>query len=140
MGGLYNMIACTCPIAGNILGWLGVQQGDVPRLRDAFLRDEGEHGLRFAILTRVGGGNREYYTEQIALLRQHPDYIRDHDDDFDSTYAVFEFRIADDTVRAEVDGILELLNGEHSDKRDLFVKNYGLEKVTDDAISRMGTP
>jgi hypothetical protein len=37
----------------------------------------------------MGGGNREHYAEAIAYLRSLPGFLRDADDDFDSTYATF---------------------------------------------------
>jgi hypothetical protein len=64
---------------------------DVGRFRDAWV-EKGEDGEPvIAIYTRNGGGNRESYEEVITGLQAHPLYLRDADDDFDSTYATFYF-------------------------------------------------
>lgn len=68
---------------------------DVGRFRDAWV-EKGEDGEPvIAIYTRNGGGNREGYAGVIADLQDHPMYLRDADDDFDSTYATFYFRTPD---------------------------------------------
>lgn len=43
------------------------------------------------ILTRTGGGNREDYAAEIEELRAFPTYVKDEDDSFDSTFALFTF-------------------------------------------------
>lgn len=64
---------------------------DPGRFRDAWV-EKGENGQPvIAIYTRNGGGNREEYEGVIADLQDHPLYLRDADDDFDSTYATFYF-------------------------------------------------
>ena len=47
------------------------------------------------VYTRVGGGNRncEFGEEE---LQQHPNYLRDFDDEYDSTYATYVFSIPDE--------------------------------------------
>lgn len=50
---------------------------------------------KILLYTRNGGGNRESYFYIFDILRKHPNYIRDYDDDFDSTYAYIEFSIPD---------------------------------------------
>jgi hypothetical protein len=71
-----------------------------PRFRDCFLQERGFEevdGLPFNvpiyIYTRIGGGNREDYQEEISKLRSLPEYIRDFDDDYDCTFATFVFRV-----------------------------------------------
>lgn len=86
--GLYNAIFGVNPNAGKILEALGLLPGQIGRFRDAFII-----GGEIAVYTRMGGPNREEYREQIEALRSHPCYLRDEDDDFDSTYATFYFRI-----------------------------------------------
>lgn len=73
---------------------------DVGRFRDAWVEkgDDGEPVI--AIYTRNGGGNREDYEDVIDGLQGHPLYLRDADDDFDSTYATFYFRTPDELVEA----------------------------------------
>jgi hypothetical protein len=71
-----------------ILPMLGKHADEYPRFRDCFATDGNIH-----VFTRVGGGNRENYQEAIDKLRAFPDYITDYDDDFDCTYATFEFKV-----------------------------------------------
>ena len=49
-------------------------------------------GDEIHVYTRVGGGNRNcgFGEEE---LQQHPNYLRDEDDDFDSTYATYIFSV-----------------------------------------------
>ena len=90
-------------IAPYILEALELPQSAVGRFRDAFVAD-GE----FAVYTRNGGGNREHYSYEgqeegedcfctgciiTYHLPKHPNYLRDKDDDFDSTYATVYFSI-----------------------------------------------
>lgn len=78
---------------------LGEKHPDMyPRFRDCFLVDEGhpEYDDNFIhVYTRVGGGNRGagYGEEE---LKQHPNYVADFDDSFDSTYATYVFSVPDE--------------------------------------------
>ena len=67
------------------------------RFRDIHLSTGDERSLdrgpRIVLFTRNGGGNRESYFYVFDILRAHPNYLRDYDDDFDSTYASIEFSI-----------------------------------------------
>src|SRR5574338_468778 len=92
---LYNMIHGVNPLAGVLLHALGLTPADVPRFRDCYWN--GEH---ICLYTRTGGGNREYYDEPNdengtgpwnSSLRAVAGFVRDEDDDFDSTYATFYF-------------------------------------------------
>ncbi len=85
---LYNMIFGKNPSTKEILALLGLTELDVERFRDCWI--DGKES-RIVILTRTGGGNREHY--QNEKLTSNPYYIRDFDDDFDSTYAYYEFAI-----------------------------------------------
>jgi len=94
------------------LPMLGKHPDKYPRFRDCFIgvlkNDEKEvdqfgipeknnkidkNKRQISVYTRVGGGNREEYTEAISELRKMTGYITDYDDDFDSTYATFVFDI-----------------------------------------------
>ncbi len=95
----------------------------IGRFRDIYIKDdEGE--LIIILYTRNGGGNRDCWEYEgcdyakdihdeecmisiIEKLQQHPYYIRDYDDDFDRTYAYFEFKIPD-----EYKELAKLLAGE----------------------------
>lgn len=106
---LYNMIHGFNPLAGVLMRILDVTPDRIPRFRDCYFN--GEH---IVIYTRTGGGNREYYEslesckanypENFGVpdepsgpwnddLRALPGYVRDEDDDYDSTYANFYFTV-----------------------------------------------
>jgi hypothetical protein len=88
---MYNLVFGMNPASNVILATLGLNQADTGRFRDCFVTN-GE----IAIYTRNGGGNRESYQPIIDELAKHPCYLRDEDDDFDSTYATFYFRFPDE--------------------------------------------
>lgn len=101
---MYNMLFGVNPLSGILLGLLNLDTRSVGRFRDAFVAN-GE----IAIYTRNGGGNREHYDDQdpgldcgctgciiTYNLPTHPNYLRDEDDSFDSTYATVYFSIPDE--------------------------------------------
>lgn len=85
---LYNMINGVNPAAFFALPMLGEKHPDeYPRFRDCFI-----DGDEINVYTRVGGGNRnEGYGEE--ELQSHPNFLRDFDDDFDSTFATYVFSV-----------------------------------------------
>ena len=86
---LYNMINVFNPACVFIMPMLGRKQEEYPRFRDCFVTDDGE---RIAIYTRVGGGNRgKGYGEE--KLYTDPNFVTTYDDDFDSTYATYVFKV-----------------------------------------------
>lgn len=103
---LYNMLFGTHPLASVLLCSLNLAGSAVPRVRDCMPSDEARE---IVILTRTGGGNRDFYDNPEQHKRAHPDsgyegpwnsdlrshpcYLRDDDDDFDSTYARFYFSV-----------------------------------------------
>lgn len=97
--GLYNMLFGEQPVAGTLLEMLQLKPDDVGRYRDCYVAA----GPQIVVFTRNGGGNRADYEEVTSRLRAHPEYLTDYDDDFDSTYASYEFRVPDayrDAVQA----------------------------------------
>lgn len=70
---------------------LNLFERDFGRFRDAWVEWDENQVLRIAVYTRNGGGNRPDYAAVTDALRQHPCYITDRDDDFDSTYATYYF-------------------------------------------------
>lgn len=100
---LYNMIFGVNPLAGVVLKALNLEQDNIPRLRDAYYDCDDDV---LVVFTRTGGGNREYYETCIEEdydgptnldLQNHSHYLRDEDDDFDSTYAYFYFSVPDES-------------------------------------------
>lgn len=88
---LYNMINGVNPATFFVLPMLGEKHPDsYPRFRDCFIQNDEIH-----VLTRVGGNNKgcEYGEEE---LQKHPNYLRDFDEAFDSTYATYVFSVPEE--------------------------------------------
>jgi len=68
------------------------------RFRDIFFDNEDEANPKITLYTRNGGGNRDHYQYVFDLLRNHPLYMLDYDDDFDSTYAYIDFKAPQEVV------------------------------------------
>lgn len=85
---LYNMVNGANPAVFFVLPMLELGHPDeLPRFRDCFVEAEEIH-----VYTRVGGGNRDCgYGEE--RLQWHTNFLRDFDDDFDSTYATYCFSV-----------------------------------------------
>lgn len=123
-GGLYNMVlgdGHEVERGSLILSILGLNQG-VPRYRDSWAEIDENGTPRFAIYTRVGGGNREDYEEQIAYLQSNPFYLLDRDDDFDETYATFYFRMP---------APQELIDADLLDEKDRDAYVDSIKKITE---------
>jgi hypothetical protein len=113
---LYNMLFGQAPLAPALLKILDIETCDIPRYRDCCL---GNDGKSIIIYTRTGGGNRDYYASEEECrsnypeyftedndsppsgpwnsdLQAHPMYASDYDDDFDHTYAYFEFKVPEE--------------------------------------------
>ncbi len=60
------------------------------RFRDIFLNEEG---TKITLYTRNGGGNRETYWYIFDILKTHPNFVKEFNDDFDCTYAYVEFTV-----------------------------------------------
>jgi len=119
MGGFYNMLFGwnpACVLLAPMLTDENPQQF-FPRFRDCYLSDDKDH---IEIFTRVGGGNREAYADEIEDLRLMPTYVSDEDDDFDCTYATFTFGVPEEWVA----------DFEH-------VKAREFEKLSDAYVERM---
>lgn len=69
------------------------------RFRDIYFQNEEGSEPKIILYTRNGGGNRDYYQYIFDLLENHPLYITDYDDDFDSTYAYIEFRAPESIIK-----------------------------------------
>ena len=85
---LYNMMNGFNPACVLIMPMLGRKEQEYPRFRDCFVTEEGN----IAIFTRVGGGNRNCgYGEEALYEDIH--FVKTYDDDFDSTYGYYEFKV-----------------------------------------------
>jgi hypothetical protein len=98
---MYNNLHGQNPSADVLKNMLGLdvasKYGYYPtgRFRDIWLSDEGK---KIVLFTRNGGGNREEYAQIFKAIREHRLYIRDWDDDYDSTYAYIEFQTPEEMV------------------------------------------
>lgn len=90
---LYNMLNGMNPIAGKLLSMIGIEPNSIPRFRDAWISKNFE---TITILTRTGGNNRGEYFLENAKMAENPNYLSDEDDDFDSTFAKFNYRVPED--------------------------------------------
>jgi hypothetical protein len=90
---LYNSLFGVNNAAPILLKIIGKTDGDFGRFRDAYLNESGD---KIIVYTRCGGGNRESYQHVFDEMAKHPNYINNYDDDFDCTYAYFEFSVPDD--------------------------------------------
>lgn len=90
---MYEKFCNINPDAGRVLNLIGMDPTfliEECRLRDVYLSKDK---TKVVIFTRIGGGNRESYSASIKRLKNFKGYIRDYDDDFDNTYASFEYQI-----------------------------------------------
>lgn len=87
---LYNSLNGFNPACVLIMPMLGRKEEEHPRFRDCFVTEEGN----IAIYTRVGGGNRNCgYGEE--NLYDDENFLETYDDDYDSTYGIYEFKVPD---------------------------------------------
>ena len=85
---LYNVLFGFNPACVTILPMLGRKQEEYPRFRDCFVTDDNN----IAIYTRVGGNNRDCGFGEEELYKDE-NFIRTYDDDFDNTFATYEFKV-----------------------------------------------
>lgn len=97
---LYNLLQGSNAKTSIILELSGLADVNFARFRDCWLDGARK---RTCVYTRLGGGNRECYNctddvheagcygVTISELQALPTYRTDYDDDFDCTYATFEF-------------------------------------------------
>lgn len=87
---LYNMVLGFDPMAPVLLTMLRLDARQVPRFRDCWWT-----GKHIVLLTRTGGGNRVEYESANEELRKLPTFVRDQDNEFDSTFAEFYYKVPD---------------------------------------------
>ena len=90
---MYEMVCNINTDAGRVLNLIGLDPTfliEECRLRDVYLSKDK---TKVVIFTRIGGGNRESYSASIKRHKNFKGCIRDYDDNFDNTYASFEYQI-----------------------------------------------
>lgn len=95
---LFNMLMGRNPYSPVLLACLGIhddtkEKYPLGRIRDVYTNEAGD---RVFIFTR--NGEYEDYAHVDEALAQHPNYVQKTIDDFDSTYATYEFTVPDDPV------------------------------------------
>ena len=116
---LYNMINGLNPAGLFILPMLGRPMDEYPRFRDCFVTEDNN----IAVYTRVGGGNRGCGFGEEELYKD-KNFITTYDDDFDNTYATYEFAVPDEW-REDFDKIMDGKLSETSDQyKNLIVGLY----------------
>jgi aspartyl-tRNA synthetase len=85
---LYNLMNGSDPFASMALFLIGIPREEFPRWRDATIADG-----KIRVLTRSGGPNRESYQLEIDLVKNHPLFAEEADDEYDTTYMHFVFNI-----------------------------------------------
>ena len=68
----------------------GNEKWPMGRFRDIYFNEACD---KIILLTRNGGGNRESFPDVFEKLSKHPNFLREYDNDFDSTFAEFEFSV-----------------------------------------------
>ena len=87
---LYNQLFGENKDSGALLAMIGLSRMDFQRYRDAWLNKDGNI---ITVFTRLGGNNRKSYQDVISSLRENKWFKIDFDDDFDDTYAYFQFNV-----------------------------------------------
>lgn len=124
--GLYNIIHGSNKYSEIILQVLNLELDEVARFRDAWIEDD-----KIIIYNRCGAGNKndrklnktgcpEYWNQ----IRDHSLYIKDYEDDFDSTYTYTEFKIPEE-YKNVIEKIKKLQdrNGSHIPASEEDIKN-----------------
>jgi len=135
---IYNMMHGTNPATFFILPMLGKHPDSYPRFRDCFLQDE-EHPKyddHIHVYTRTGGGNRDDYEVENGIMAEHPNYINNFDDSFDSTYASWVFSVPEEWK----DDFGKIKNGEIKGISDEYKnKLYEIFPKLKDALDKIFT-
>lgn len=109
---------------------LNLRRRDFGRFRDCWAEVGWDGHLRIAVYTRNGGGNRPAYEEHTNRLKQHPEYLSDVDDRFDSTYATYYFRFPTEPP-AHVTGIAPYCDQEFWDALTKRIKDNAPQQPVD---------
>lgn len=128
---LYNMINGYNPACLLILPMLGRKQENYPRFRDCYVTDENN----IAIYTKVGGENRNCgFGEEV--LYDDENFIKTYDDEFDETYATYEFKVPD-RWKNDFDKILNSKMSDISNEYIEYLKNFYPKLVSKGIIDRL---
>lgn len=128
---LYNMIHGYNPACVLILPMLGRKQAAYPRFRDCYVTEENS----IAIYTRVGGNNRNCGFGEEELYEDE-NFLTTYDDDFDSTYGTYEFKVPD-RWKDDFDKIMSKKMSEVSEEYVEYVKEFYPKLAEEGAIDKL---
>lgn len=105
---LYNMFngyEASLPV---VMAALGVRPRQLPRFQDAYVtyRDPTHEEAVLVVMTRTGGPNAEHYQAEHTAMRKLVGYLDENDDEFDCTFRLFRYTVADQETQ---DILLEFL-------------------------------
>ena len=113
-----------------IMPMLGRKQHEYPRFRDCFVEDGN-----IAIYTRVGGNNRHTGFDEEELYED-PNFITTYDDDFDTTYGTYVFKVPE-KWQADFDKIINDKIEEVSDEYYNYVSEFYPTLAEDGTLAQM---
>lgn len=128
---LYNMMNGFNPACIIIMPMLGRKQEEWPRFRDCFITDE----KNIAIYTRVGGGNRNCGYGEDELYKDE-NFLTTYDDEYDNTYATYEFKVPE-KWKGDFDLIIEGKLSEVSEEYFNHVKDFYPKLAADGVIDKI---
>jgi len=160
-GGFYNMLFGVNPNAPIILAALDLDLEKIGRFRDVWVEED-----RIAIYTRLGAGNAKCWCDpedvknsphpldpehasycfvpNVKYLKKHPLYIGDEEDEFDSTYRTFYFKIPEkykeillqlkEKPRVNWEVIKEIGNMSMEELKEKYPELYEIAKMIADMV------
>jgi hypothetical protein len=103
---LFNAVAQFNRIAPLLMQGMEWTPETFPRFRDCYPDISDRNDPKVIVLTRTGGGNREYYEKENEAIREMAGFVSDKDDDFDSTFAHWSFRPVSENAKAMMEGLI----------------------------------
>lgn len=128
---MYNMMRGYNPACVVIMPMLGRKQEEWPRFRDCFVTDE----KNIAIYTRVGGSNRNCGYGEEELYKDE-NFLTTYDDEEDSTYATYEFKVPE-KWKADFDKIIGGKSNEVSKEYIDYLKEFFPTLAKEGVIDRI---
>lgn len=135
MSGLYNMLFGYDPAVFWIMPMLGRKEEEWPRFRDCHVQERDGEPL-IVIYTRVGGGNRGYGFGEERLYED-PLFVYTEDDDFDSTYADYAFKVPE-KWRKDFDAIMAKDLSKISEEYKSYLKGFWGDEIADKWFAAAG--
>lgn len=129
---LYNAMNGFNPCCLLIMPMLGRKQEEYPRFRDCFVSDDKKH---IDIYTRVGGGNRNTGYGEEELYKDE-NFVETFDDDFDSTYGTYRFKVPK-KWQSDFDLIIEGKIKEVSDNYISYLKGFFPKLASEGIIDKI---